>query len=41
MTARTAIDLAGDFVLIVLIQSQVHWYAASYRKLRGQVLPER
>jgi len=33
--------LALDFVLVTLVQWQVHWFAAAYRKLRGILLPER
>lgn len=35
------IHLARDFVLLVLVEWQVQWFAASFRKLRGILLPER
>ena len=36
-----ALHAARDFVLLVLVQWQVFWFAACYRKLRGILLPER
>jgi hypothetical protein len=36
-----ALQLARDFVLLVLIQWQAQWFTASYRKLRGILMPER
>jgi hypothetical protein len=36
-----AVQLSRDFALLVLIQWQVNWFGASYRKLRGILLPEK
>ncbi len=36
-----ALLVARDFLLLVLVQWQVQWFAASYRKIRGILLPER
>jgi uncharacterized caspase-like protein len=41
LSEGAALHLAFDFLLLVLVQWQVHWFAASYRKLRGILLPER
>jgi len=40
-TARTGIELMRDIVLIVFVQWQVQWYAATYYQLRRLILPER
>ena len=41
LTVENVLLVCRDLVLLVFVQWQAQWYAASYRKLRGMLLPEK